>query len=51
MAVVKRIPNEHHALMRELIERELLALNVSNISFGEDDIWPGAGYRFPSEAR
>ena len=47
-ALVKRVLDERHALMREVFEKEPLALNVTLISFGEDGIWSRVGYRFPN---
>lgn len=46
-AEVKRILDERHAFMRELFQKEPLALNVTAISFGEDGVWSRVGYQPP----
>ena len=47
-AEVKRVLDERYAFLREVFEKEPLALNVTNISFGEDGIWSRVGYRLPN---
>lgn len=46
-AEVKRVLDERYAFMREVFQKEPLALNVTAISFGEDGIWSRLRYQFP----
>jgi hypothetical protein len=46
-AKVKKVLDQRHALMREIFQKMLLALNVAYISWGEDALWSRLGYGTP----
>lgn len=46
-AAAKQVLDERFALMREIFQKQPLAVNVGYVSWGEDGLWGQLGYRSP----